>query len=104
MTFNAPAPRLLVAWLAEDREVIKFRVARRAFALFDVFEHLVEAHDRDGFDVALLTHAAGKQRLGESSLSGGHVFNREAFAGLGDEVPVEALLVVKLVAGRGLLL
>ena len=65
----------------------------RTFAAFQNLEHFIQAHDADGFDVALLAEAGGQERVRELLLLGSHVAQRNAFSWLGNIVPVEALIV-----------
>src|SRR5271165_597213 len=60
VALHAIAPCAGGGRLAEDGEEVAFRIAHRTLAGFENFEHLVQTHDADGLDVALLAEARGK--------------------------------------------
>jgi hypothetical protein len=55
MPFDSEAPDALRGRVAEDREIILLGVTPFAAIVLDDPEDIFEAHDRRGFDVALLT-------------------------------------------------
>src|SRR5579859_7755709 len=56
-------------------------------------EYLVEAHDGDRFEVSALAQPGTEQRVPELLLRGSHRLEREPFPRLGDEVPVNTLVI-----------
>src|SRR2546428_714577 len=104
MSLDAPAPRAVRLWLAENRNVIKLRITRRAAALLQVLEHVVEAHDRDCLRVTPLAQGAVQQRVRKQSLAGGEFLEWQAVPGARDETEIETLGVFQFETGLGLLI
>src|SRR5262249_57258560 len=65
MALEAPAPRLLVAWRAEDRQEVGLMVARHALTALDGTEDLLELHDRRRRQVAARAEAGLEQVVRE---------------------------------------
>src|SRR5882762_10848561 len=94
MSFDAPAPRPF-ARLSKDGNEIKIRIAARRPVL-EIIEDLLEAHDGGGLHVTALAEAAAEQCVREEALRWSHVFDGQAFSGLGDKMPVESLVFFKV--------
>src|SRR5580692_5848409 len=95
VALDAVAPRSAVGRSTEHREVIFLGVATlAAVALYDL-EHVFQAHDGHGFDVASLAQPSRQQRAGEVLLIRRHLAQRQAFALLRDEVPVHPLVSIE---------
>ena len=67
--------------------------------LLDQPQNLLQAHDGDGLDEALLAQAGAQQSLRQFLLPRSHFAQRQALALFGNEVPVEALVIFKFVGG-----
>ena len=95
MPFKSPTPSGMFAGRSKHGERIVIRIAQRAMALLQVFENLIEAHDRFGLLIAAARQTAGKKSVRQRLLGRGHVVPRDSFPLAGDEVPVEPLFAVE---------
>jgi hypothetical protein len=67
-------------------------------------QHVVQAHDGHGLDVPALAQPRAQKRMRQLLLRGGHVFHGQPFAGLRDEMPVQALVILEFERRLGALL
>src|SRR6188474_2610301 len=95
MPLDPPSPGS-PAGLTEQGDEIEIGVAVRSLVL-KVVKDLFEAHDGRGFDIPALAQAAAEQCLGEQALGGSHFAERKSLARLGNEMPVEPLIVLEFV-------
>ena len=96
MSLDAPAPGSRVGWRAEHREVIFLRIAVLAVIVFEHLQHVFQAHDSDGLNVAGLAESGRQQRARQVLLVGAHFAQRQPLALPGDKMPVHALVVTEL--------
>src|SRR5437867_9104353 len=89
MAFDAPAPGI-GAGLAENRDKVEAGIAGWRLG-FEIEEDIFQAHDICRLGQSAHAQASRQQRVREGALRTSHLFKRKSFAGLGDEMPVEAL-------------
>ncbi len=95
MALDPPAPQAARPRRAEHRELIVERRAREARAALDGAQHVFEADDGGGGEIALLAEPGLEQGVGLVLLRRRHGAERQPLAGehlVGDEVPVQALV------------
>src|SRR6185369_13898096 len=95
MSLHAPAPGSRIGRRAEHCEMILLRIAALATIVLERLQHVLQAHDGDGFDVADLAQPGRQQRTRQIPLAGAHFAQRQPLSLLGDEVPVHALVVAE---------
>src|SRR5262245_47961631 len=96
MALDAPAPWGLGRRRPEEREIIKFRIAREAAARpFQLRQDRLEAHDRRGFLIAGRAETRFQKLHRQLALILVELFERDSLAVARDEVPVESLLVAE---------
>ena len=95
MALDAPAPLALVRRRAEDRQEVALGVAHRALALLEFLEHLLQAHDRGGLEVAAAADPRRDQAERQGPLLGRQLLDRDAQPVPGNEVPVQPLGGIK---------
>ena len=95
--FEAPAPGLAADRVAEDENVVEFRVAVAIVrpASFQFAQDQLVGHDLFGFVQALFAEA-GAQQLGQGfALGGAHLLPGQSAVGRGREVPEGTFVVVE---------
>src|SRR5260370_958740 len=101
MAFYPISPDAVGLGLTEYSEEVAFRIAprRAGSSRFHLFQYVLKAHDGDGLDVASLAQTGAEQGVRQLRLVGRHLPQGQPLSRLGDEVPVEALVVIELVSG-----
>src|SRR5260370_37166419 len=95
MALATVAPGTVVRRSPEHGKIVLLWISALAAVVLDELEHVFQAHDRHGLDIARLTQAGGQERAGEVLLIGRHLAQRQALALLRDEVPVDALVGIE---------
>src|SRR5215207_3347909 len=105
VSLDAPAPGTFGLRFAENKKVIHLLVAREsASGALEFMKHRLEADDVRGLAITVLAQARKHQGVCKLPLLRRHFFNRESFALLGDVMPVQPLVGLKLEARLRLLL
>ena len=99
MAFHPVTPDGGFGGLAEDAEEVAIRISAYSVIFFHDAKDVFQAHDGGGLDEALLAESGAQQARGQTFLRGGHVFQRQTFAGFRNEMPVQTLVIFKLEGG-----
>ena len=106
VAFEAPAPRVFGAGLAENGEIVKFDIAHEGdhtHFFFEGAEDILVFDDLPGLLVGAGGEAGLQQGKGQFALAGVHIAQGQAMAVDGRIVPVHPLAVHILEGGFGLL-
>src|SRR5439155_14349 len=99
MAFDAPAPGI-GAGLAENSDKVEAGIASWRLG-FEIEEDIFQAHDICRLDQSAHAQARRQQRVRKGALRSSHFFEGKSLAGLGDEIPVEALFIFEFIDRLG---
>ena len=103
MTFHSVAPNTGLGGLAENAEEVSFRIPSNTVVFLENAKDILQAHDRGGFDVALLAESGVKQALArcfcalkDMTSAQKHLANALLNAGLSQQGYIKATSIMSL--------